>query len=169
MLGAPDCRGDARSGRPAQLDCRGAHPAGAPVHEQALAGTQAGLGEDRVVGGGEHLGQAAGLGPAEPFGHRHRRPLVHDRQLRLATASHDCHHAVALGEARRVGAERGHLARQLEARDVWRRAGRGRVGAAPLQHVGPVETGAAHPHEQLAGPGLRVRALLDHKVAVTDD
>ena len=57
--------GDVGAGRGAELDAGGAHPAGGAVDEQALAGAQAGLREERVVGGGEDLGHAAGLGPAQ--------------------------------------------------------------------------------------------------------
>ncbi len=42
-----------------ELDRRGADPAGATVHEQALTGAQPRLREDRVVRGHEHLRQAA--------------------------------------------------------------------------------------------------------------
>ena len=48
----------------AELHGGGADAARRAVDEQALAGTQAPLGEQRVVGGGEDLGQATGLGPA---------------------------------------------------------------------------------------------------------
>ena len=54
--------GDVGAGRRAELHAGGAHAAGGAVDEQALAGAQAGLREERVVGGGEDLGHAAGLG-----------------------------------------------------------------------------------------------------------
>jgi hypothetical protein len=54
------------------------------VHQQPGAQAQAGLGEQGVVGGGEHLGEAAGLGPAEPVGDGHGDTLVDHRQLGLA-------------------------------------------------------------------------------------
>ncbi len=92
-------RGDARSGRPGQLDSSGADAAGPAVHEQALAGSQPRLGEDRVVGGGEHLRQAARGRPVEDRGHRHQLALVHDRQLGLSATADDRHHAIADREA----------------------------------------------------------------------
>ena len=83
----------------AELDRRGADAAGGAVDEQALAGAQAALGEERVVGGGEDLGHAAGLRPVEAVGDRHELALVDDGQLGLPAAADDRHDAVALGEA----------------------------------------------------------------------
>ena len=91
--------GHAGAGRRAQLDAGGADAAGGAVHEQALAGAQPGLGEERVVGGGEDLGDAAGLRPFEPVGDRHELALVHGGQLGLPAAADDGHDAIALGEA----------------------------------------------------------------------
>src|SRR4051794_26168069 len=58
------------------------------VDQQPLAHGQPRLGEERVVGGGEDLGHAAGGRPVELLGHRHRRRLVHDGELRMAAAGH---------------------------------------------------------------------------------
>ena len=60
---------------------------------------QTGLGEHRVVGGGEDLGEAAGLGQERLSGTGIRVPLVDHRQLGLAAAADDGHHAVADVEA----------------------------------------------------------------------
>ena len=168
LLLAPNGGADPRAGGAAELHRCGPNAAGGAVHEQVLPGTQAGLAEDRVVRGHEDLGQPSGLGPAEAIGHRHGRALVHDRQLRLAAAAHHGHHTVALGEARGARAQGGHLARELEPGDVLGRAGRSGIGAAPLEHVRAVDARAAHAHEQLAVPGLGVRALLDHELRVLD-
>ena len=46
--------------------------------------------------------------------------------------------------------ERGHLAGELQAGNVLRRAGRRRVEPAPLHHVRAVQPGRAHAHEHLA-------------------
>ena len=113
---------DARAGHRAELHGGHADAARRAVHEQALADHQAGLREERVVGGGEDLGHAARGGPVELVGHRHRRPLVHDRQLRLAAAADHGHDAVARLEALRPRPDRDDLAGQLEPRDVGRRA-----------------------------------------------
>ena len=91
-----------------------------------------------------------------------------DRQLRLAAAADDRHHAVALGEALGAGPAADDLAGQLQPGDVRRRAGRRRVEAALLHHVGAVEAGGAHAHEHLAGAGHRVGVLLDEQLAVAD-
>ena len=98
------------------------------------------------------LGDAAGRGPVELLGHRHRGALVHDRELGLAAAADDGHDAVATSKRRRRR-RRDDLAGQLQARDVRRRARRRRVAARELEHVGAVEPGRAHAHEQLARLG----------------
>ena len=118
------------------------------------------------MGGGEDLGEAAGGGPVEPLRHGHRGALVHHRQLGLAASSHDRHHAVALRESLRAGAERLDLAGELQARDVGRGAGRRRVGAPPLEHVRPVQARGAHANQQLALAGLGIGALLHHQLPV---
>ena len=132
VLGVADGGGDARARHLAELDGGHADAAGGAVDEQALAGAQPGLGEERVVGGGEDLGHAAGGLPLELLGHRHRGALVDDRELGLAAARDDRHHAVAGLEALDAGAALDDLARQLEAGDVLRRAGRRRVAALEL-------------------------------------
>ena len=113
------------------------------------------------MGGGEDLGHAAGRVPLELLGDRHRGALVDDRQLGLAAAGHDRHHAVAGLEALDAGADLDDLARELEAGDVLGRAGRGGVAAAELHHVGAVEAGGADADEEVGVPGDRVGVLLD--------
>ena len=73
------------------------------MDEQALAEAQPGLREERVVGGGEDLGDAARRLPLQLLRHRHRRALVDDRELGLSAAGHDRHHAVAGLEALHAG------------------------------------------------------------------
>ena len=65
QLGVADGGGDARAGHLAELHGGHADAARAAVHEQPLAGAQPGLGEERVVGGREDLGHAAGGVPVE--------------------------------------------------------------------------------------------------------
>ena len=113
-------------------------------------------------------GSPPASGNADRLGHGHELALVDDRELALAAAADDPHDAVALGEARRAVAEAGDLTRELEAGDVLRRAGRGRVAPAQLHHVGAVDARRAHADEHLAGPGLGVRVLLDEDLAVAD-
>ena len=152
---------DLRPRRGAELDRGRADAAGGAVDEQALARPQGRLGEQRVVGGGEDLGDRAGRVQLEALGHGHELALVDDRELGLAAPADDAHDAVALLEAARAGAERGDLAGELQAGDVRRRAGRRGVAALALQDVGAVEPGAAHAHEDLARAGLGVGVLGD--------
>jgi hypothetical protein len=160
--------GHPRSGGVAELDGGRAHPAGATVDQQALAGLQARLAEHPVVRGGEHLGDGPGRGPVEVAGDRHQDPLVNYRELRLSSAGHDPHHAVAELEPVGSGAALDHLAGQLEARDVLGCAGRSGVEPASLHHVGAVQAGRPDPHQALAGTGRRVRMVLDGQVLVFD-
>ena len=157
-----------RTGGAPELDRRGAHASRSAMHEQVLAGTQPGLREGSVVGGREHLGQAARLGPVEPGRNRHRRALVHDGQLGLPAAPDDGHDAVARAEAAGGRPERHHLPGQLEARNVGGRAWGRRVGAPALQHVGAVEPRAAHADEDLTRSRRRIGAIGDRQPAVRD-
>ena len=161
-----DGRGDAGAGHHAELDRGHADAARRAVDEQALADGQAGLGEERVVGGGEDLGDAARGGPVELVRDGHRGALVDDGELGLAAAGDDRHHAVAGLEAADAAAAGDDLARELEAGDVLRRAGRGRVVAGELHQVGAVEARGADADEQLAVLGLGIGAVGDLDPAV---
>ena len=163
-----DGRGDARAGHRAELDGGHADAAGRAVDQQPLADGQPGLGEQRVVGGGEDLGDAARRGPVELVRDRHRGALVHDRELGLAAAGDDRHHAVAGLEASDAAAALDDLAGQLEAGDVRGRARRRGVVAGDLQHVGAVETGGADADEQLPVLGLGIWVLGDLYPAVAN-
>ena len=101
------------------------------------------------------------------LGHRHQRSRS------CTTASSACpppptiaHHPVAHREALGARARADHLAGQLEARDVRRRAGRRRVEAAALHHVGAVEAGRPDARQHLAGAGGRVGMLLDAELLI---
>ena len=89
-------------------------------------------------------------------------------QLGLAAAGHDRHHAVAGLEAGDAGADADHLARQLQARDVLRRAGRRGIAPGQLHHVRAVEPGGLDADEQLAHLGDGIGVLLDDDRAVAD-
>ena len=93
---------------------------------------------------------------------------MHDRELGLAAAGDDRHHAVAGLEALHAGAALDDLARQLEPGDVLRRAGRRGIEALELQHVGAVEAGAVDADEQVGVAGDGVGVLLDGDRAVAD-
>ena len=99
-----DGRGHAGARRAAELDRGGADAAGAAVDEQPLAELEPAWVKTRVVGGGEHLRGPARLWPVEAVGNRHQLTLVDDRELGLAAAADDRHHAVALAEAQRARA-----------------------------------------------------------------
>ena len=117
-----DGRGHARARHHAELHRGHADAARRAVDEQPLADRQARLGEERVVGGGEDLRDAARGGPVELVRDRHRGALVHDRELRLAAAGDDRHHAVAGLEAAGAAPAGDDLAGELQARDVGRDA-----------------------------------------------
>ena len=120
------------------------------MDEQALAGAQAALGEERVVGGGEDLRDAAGRVPVELVGDGDGEALVDGDQLGLAAAADHGHDAVAGLEAVHARAALGDLAGELEPGDVGRRARRRGVDALHLQDVGAVEAGGADADEDLA-------------------
>ena len=68
-----------------------------------------------------------------------------------------------------AGAVRDDLARELEAGDVGRRAGRRGVVARELHEVGAVQAGTVHPHEHLTRPGFGIGAGLDPQPGVGGD
>ena len=70
MAGVADAGHDPGPGGGAQLDGGRADPAGGAVDQQPVAEAEAGLGEQGVVGGGDDLGEPAGLGPAKLVGDR---------------------------------------------------------------------------------------------------
>jgi hypothetical protein len=120
------------------------------------------------VGGGDDLGEPAGLGPAEPVRDRDRDPLVDGGQLGLPAAADHGHDPVARAEAQDARPDGGHLAGQLQPGDVGRAARRGRVAALDLVQVGAVDPGRPHPDQQLTGPRLRVGPPGHHQPAVGD-
>ena len=126
------------------------------------------LGEQRVVRGREDLGEATRLRPVQRPGDGHRGPLVDDRQLGLTAAADDREHAVALVEALGVRTARGHLAGQLQARDVRRPARRCRVAPGPLVQIAAVDARGAHPHQHFAPARLGVGMLIDEHLALAN-
>jgi hypothetical protein len=138
------------------------------VDQQPLAAGEPGLGEQRVVSGGEDLGHPAGLVPVHPRRHRHGHPLVDHGQLRLTAAGHDGHDPVVLGEALCPRSASHHLTGQLQAGDVGRSPRGRRIAAGPLEDVGPVEPGAPHPDEELPGSGPGIGVLAHGDLAVAD-
>ena len=101
--------------------------------------------------------------PGDAVGHRDGGALVHHRQLGLPAAAHHRHHPVAAAEPRTPGPTATTSPAELEAGHVGGHTGRRRVEAETLEHVGAVEPGGAHRHEQLAGAraGIGVLAPLE--------
>ena len=135
-------------------------PPAAPETSTRSPARQPGLGEQGVVGGGERLGEPAGLGPSPRVGRRA------GRWTRARTTSWPWPPPPVMAITRspgpkrpRVGPRRHHLAGELQSRDVGRRPGRGRVEAPALHQVGGVDAGGAHRHQQVAGAGLGVGML----------
>ena len=108
------------------------------MYEQALAGLEPRLREERVMCRCEHLGSAARGGPIECVGNRHRGSLVQHGQLGLPATAHHRHHAVAFLKACGAVAETHHLPGQLETWNVGGRAWGSRIVALALDHVGPI-------------------------------
>jgi hypothetical protein len=154
-----DGRVDPDASRGRDLDGSGPDSAGAALNQQALTRGQFALAEQRVVGGREDLGDPARRLPADASGHGHQLALVHDRQLGLAAAADDAHHAIAEREAPGFRAQGRDVAGELEARYIGRRAGRSGIATGELVHVGSVQSGGANAHENLARAGLRIGML----------
>ena len=60
-----------------------------PGDQHALAGLEVGLGHERVVGGREGLGKAAGLIPTDVIGHEEQVFARHEAVRRLRAAADD--------------------------------------------------------------------------------
>jgi hypothetical protein len=82
----------------------------------------------------------------------------------IAAAHHQRHHAVADLPALDVRAECYDFAGDLEPRNIGR-AGRRRVEALALHHVGPVDAGSRHLHQDLAGAGVGTARSSDTKAS----
>ena len=151
-----------------QLHARRADPTGGARDQHPLAHAQIGVGEEGVEGGGEDLGEPAGLGPGERVGHGQGVGLLDHGHGGLATAAHQGHDPVARREPGHLCADRHHLAGQLHAGDVGRRPRRGRIEPLALHHVGPVEPGRPHGDQQLGVAGHRIVPLLPVQLCVPD-
>jgi hypothetical protein len=165
----PYRRGDVRARHGGKLHGDDPDATGGGVDEHPLAHREPALREQRVVGGGDHLGKAAGRVPCHAVGHRYRRALVDDRQLRLPAPADDGHDAIAGAVTLYVGPGGDDLPGQLEARDVGRASGRGGIEPAALKHVAPVEAGRPHCHQELAPARLRIRVVPPLQLALAHD
>ena len=143
----------------AELHRRDAHAARCAVHEQALAGLQLRLGEERIVRGRIDLDEATRLRPGDVLGHRERVGGVHGDQLGVPAAREERHHALPVWR----------LAGALEPGDVDRSAGRRRIAARALRQVGTVHARAVDADQELAVSGHWIGPFLDVKGAFLDD
>ena len=150
---APDRGHHVGAGGMGQLHGGGPHPAGRARDEHPLARRQVRLGEQRVVGGGEHLGKPSGLVPGHAVGHRHGDVLGHHDQLGLAPPPTRA--MTRSPSAKRVApsAEPHHLAGELHAGDVRRPAGRSRVEALRCMRSAPLMPAAATDTSTSPRPG----------------
>ena len=124
-------------------------PPAAPLTSTRSPICELGLAEEGVVGGGEDLGKAAGLGPGQAVGHGQRVRLVHQGQGCLRPAADHGHDAIAGGEERHLPPHRRHLAGELHARDVGGPAGRRWIEAGPLHQVRRIQPRRPHRHQKL--------------------
>src|SRR6185436_10955737 len=93
LLGG-SCRAhDGAAGGVAELHRGGADAGADRVHEQDLTGAQLALREERVVGGDEHLGHAAGGDEVERVGDGRALRRGDGDELGLAAATGDAEHA----------------------------------------------------------------------------
>ena len=156
LLGRPGGREYSRPARLRQLNRGRADAARPAVHQDRFARLQASPLEDVRPDGEERLRN------------RRRRDQIHaarDRQtlrrrrrtkLRVAASRHERAHRVAHAPVVHVGAERHDGARDLETGNIGR-AGRRRISAAPLEHVGPVDTRRGDLDQHLARRRSRLR------------
>ena len=129
--------------------------------EHVVARRHAALRHQCVVRSDERLGDRGRVGERERprkvrevhGGHAHIlgvRPAVGEAEDAVTDAPRDD----SVAESR-------HFAGVLDATDVGRCTGRGRVTAHPLQRVRAIERGGMHADHDIAGAGLRLRHIAD--------
>ena len=132
------------------------------MHQHALAGCQAALGQQSIMRRDKRLGDRRGLHEVEVGRDRHRHPLVSQDVLGLSPAGHDPEDAVAWFErADDVRSQRIDLAGIFEPGNIGRCAGGSGIIAPALQQVGPVQAAGPHPHAHLVAPWFGCRYLAD--------
>ena len=92
---------------------------------------------------------AGGFDQPQPARHRQRVALVRRTVFGIAAADHERHHAVAPLPSLDAGAERDHLAGDLEPGNVRRPFGR-RIKSLALHHVRPIDAGGGDLDQHLA-------------------
>ena len=97
-----------------------------------------------------------------PAGTAHRLGILRDAILRVAAAGHQRHHLVAELVLVGAGADRDHFAGDFEAGQVAG-AGRRRIAAGALRHVGAVDARGRDLDQDLVRAGRRHRAGFGHQ------
>jgi glyoxalase family protein len=143
-----------------ELHRRNPHAPGCTVHEQPVAGSELPLREECVVRRCEHLDEASGLRPLDAVRDAQHMRVMYGDEFGVAATGEECHHALA---------GRDVLAGAFEAGDIGRGAGRRRVTAGALHHVGAIHAGRVHTNHDLALAGDRIGALLDPQAPIDDD
>jgi hypothetical protein len=150
-----------RAQRHGDLHGGAADAAAGAVHEQQVAHAQSALHRNRIEGGQERLRCRCRRGAVQRVGHRGQLALGGDDARRQATAADQPEGAVADLEGRHRVADRDHRTGHLQAGDVLGPAGRHRMLALALQHVGRVDAGERRRDHDLESVRLRIRSLLD--------
>ena len=152
--GAPDRVSDLNRGR-ADAAARG-------VDQHPLTGSEPALGEQRIVGRDERFGHSRGLHKVEVARNRYHQSLMAENILSLPSTGDEAEDPVArLDCAHNIGPECIDLTGVLEPGDVGRRARRGRIHAAALHQISPVQTTGPYPDPHLIAPGVRCGHVAD--------
>lgn len=151
---------DGGAGRVGQLDGGRAHPVGGRVHDQRLAGAQAHLVEEPIVGREEDLGDRRGIFQGHPRGDGHGQPLVRHDALGVTAPRRQAEHGIALAKAADTRAGRRNRARKLQAGDLLCGPWLGRRITAPALHrVRTVDGRRRDLDQQVVGAGHRISDL----------
>ena len=160
LLGA-HVRHNPRAHRRADLDGRRPHPAARPVHEEHVAGREAGLHDDRVERGQERLRHGRGGLRIERIGDPHQLALDRQHALAHPAAADEAEHPVSDGERRDPLPYRDHRPGHLQASDVGRPPRGRHMASLALEHVGRVHAGERRRDHDLEPARNGVRPLLD--------
>ena len=136
----------------AELQPRRADAARCRMHDDDLSWSKPAEHQQIQPCGEKCLGNGGRLGEAHPLWDAHGVRGGYARELGVAAATKKRHHALA-GHERRAALQ--DLAGDFQAEDLGF-TGRRRIAAHPLQQVGPVDSGGADAHEQVAGSRLRI-------------
>ena len=127
-----------------ELDRHGADAGRAAMDQQRFAGLQRAALEHIVPHRHQRFRDGAGFVHRQRRRHRHRLGVLRDAILRVAAAGHQRHHLVADLVLAGAGAERDDFAGDFKAGQIAG-AGRRRIAAGALRHIGPVDAGGMRP------------------------